>query len=260
MMRVLAFTTSYNADGLPTQVEMLGDTAKSGDESCSRTEYVANTAKHHIGLTKQILVSPTTWEAAAFGTLTSLTGASRVAYDGGAYGAAPTRGLPTEIWTLKGDGSGFTSGGTTGYDALGRTVKTTQPGQTESATTTYEPAVGMPMKVTETNELGHTSVETVEPGRGTTLTAKDPNGHTSKAVYDELGRLVQAWGPGRDPATHQLPDIQVEYRLRAGEPAAVISRTRGHEDRGATRPACPSPSTMCWRGPRRFSFITATRT
>ncbi|WP_432247283.1 polymorphic toxin-type HINT domain-containing protein [Streptomyces sanyensis] len=233
-MRVLASTTSYNSDGLPTQVEMLGDTAKSGDESCSRTEYVANTDTHHIGLTKQILVSPTTCEAAAFGTLTSLTGASRVAYDGGAYGAAPTRGLPTEIWTLKGDGSGFTSGGTTGYDALGRTVKSTQPGQTESATTTYEPAVGMPLKVTETNELGHTSVETVEPGRGTTLTTKDPNGHTSKAVYDELGRLVQAWGPGRDPATHQLPDMQVEYRLKAGEPAAVISRTRGHEDRVET--------------------------
>ncbi|MEU0086823.1 polymorphic toxin-type HINT domain-containing protein [Streptomyces sp. NPDC006274] len=233
-MRIVASHTSYNADGLPTQVEMLGDTGKSGDESCTRNEYVSNTDKHLIGLTKQILTSPTTCAAATFGTLTSLTDASRVTYDGGAYGAAPTRGLPTETWTLKGDGSGFTSNGTTGYDALGRTVKTTQPGQTASATITYEPAGGMPFKVTQTNELGHTSVQTVEPGRGAGLTTTDANGHTSRAVYDELGRVVEAWGPGRDPSTHEVPDLQVEYRLQAGEPTAVISRTRAHEDRVET--------------------------
>ncbi|MFI2504747.1 polymorphic toxin-type HINT domain-containing protein [Streptomyces sp. NPDC018972] len=233
-LREIASSTQYNADGLPTQVEMLGDLGKSGDETCTRTEYAADTAKHLIGLTKQILTSPTTCQAATFGTLTSLTGASRVAYDGGAYGEAPTRGLPTETWTLKGDGSGFTSNGTTGYDALGRTVRTTQPGQTASATTTYEPAVGMPFKVTETNELGHTSVETVEPGRGATLTTEDANGHISRAVYDELGRLLQAWGPGRAPATGTVPDLEVEYRIQQGEPAAVISRTRGHEDRVET--------------------------
>ncbi len=233
-IREIASSTDYNADGLPTQIEMLGDTGKSGDESCTRTEYIGNAAKHHIGLTKQILASPTTCATADFTKLTSLTGASRVAYDGGAYGAEPTRGLPTETWTLKGDGSGFTSNGTTGYDALGRTVKTTQPGQSDSAATTYEPATGMPHKVTETNELGHTSVETVEPGRGTTLTTMDANGHTSKAVYDELGRVVQAWGPGRDPATHKVPDLEVEYLLKEGEPSAVITRTRGHEDRVET--------------------------
>ncbi|WP_415952272.1 polymorphic toxin-type HINT domain-containing protein [Streptomyces sp. KLOTTS4A1] len=233
-LREMASSTQYNADGLPTQVEMLGDTGKSGDETCTRTEYVANTGKHMLGLTKQILTSPTTCAAATFGTLTSLTGAFRVAYDGGGYGTTPARGLPTESWALKGDGSGFTSNGTTGYDALGRTVKTTRPGETQSATTTYEPAVGMPFKVTETNELGHTSVETVEPGRGTTLTAQDANGHTTRAVYDELGRVVQAWGPGRDPATDTVPDLEVEYRLQQGEPAAVISRTRGHEDRVET--------------------------
>ncbi|PZT77541.1 sugar-binding protein [Streptomyces sp. AC1-42W] len=229
-LREIGSNTEYNADGLPTQVEMLGDLGRSGDETCTRTEYLANPAKGISGLTKQILTSPTTCAAATFGTLSSLTGAARVAYDGGAYGEAPTRGLPTATWTLNGDGSGFTSGGTTGYDALGRTVETTQPGQTASATTTYEPAVGMPFKVTETNELGHTSVQTVEPGRGTTLTAKDANGHVSRAVYDELGRLLQAWGPGRGPATDTVPDLEVGYRLRQGEPAAVISRTRGHED------------------------------
>lgn len=233
-MRIVASNTSYNADGLPTQVEMLGDIDKSGDESCTRNEYVSNTDKHLIGLTKQILTSPTTCAAATFGTLTSLTGASRVTYDGVAYGAAPTRGLPTETWTLKGDGSGFTSNGTTGYDALGRTVKATQPGQTASSTITYEPAGGMPFKVTQTNELGHTSVQTVEPGRGASLTTTDANGHTSRAVYDELGRVVEAWGPGRDPSTHEVPDLQVEYRLQAGEPTAVISRTRAHEDRVET--------------------------
>ncbi|MFD5574017.1 sugar-binding protein, partial [Streptomyces cadmiisoli] len=233
-LREIASSTTYNSDGLPTHVEMLGDTGSSGDESCTSTEYVSNTTKHQIGLTKQILTSPTTCAAATFTTLTSLTGASRVAYDDGAYGAQPTRGLPTQTWTLKGDGSGFTSNGTTGYDALGRTVKTTQPGQTASATTTYEPATGLPHKVTETNELGHTSVETVEPGRGTTLTTTDPNGHTNKAVYDELGRVVEAWGPGRAPATHQVPDLEVEYLLKKGEPSAVISRTRGHDDRVET--------------------------
>lgn len=77
-------------------------------------------------------------------------------------------------------------------------------------------------------------METVEPGRGTTLTATDADGHTSKAVYDELGRVVQAWGPGRDPATHEVPDLEVECLLEVGEPSAVITRTQGHEDRVET--------------------------
>ncbi|NNJ03423.1 sugar-binding protein [Streptomyces sp. PKU-MA01144] len=233
-LRKISSSTQYDGDGLPTRIEMLGDTGVTGDESCTMTEYVSDTTKHLIGLTKQIRTSPTTCAAAAFDNLATLTEASRVAYDGASYGTAPTRGLATETWTLKGDASGFTSNGTTGYDALGRTVKATQPGQTASATITYQPSVGLPHRVTETNELGHTNVETVEPGRGTTLTTTDPNGHTSKAVYDALGRLVEAWGAGRDPTTHQVPDLQVGYELAAGEPAAVIARTRGHEDRVET--------------------------
>ncbi|MFY1678345.1 ricin-type beta-trefoil lectin domain protein [Streptomyces sp. WMMC905] len=233
-LRRIGSSTRYDDDGLPTHIEMLGDTGVSGDESCTFTEYTGNPDKHLIGLTRQIRTSPTTCAAADFSDLSTLVEASRVAYDGAGYGTAPTRGMPTETWTLKGDGSGFTSNGTTGYDALGRTVQVTQPGRTASATIAYDPAAGLPHRVTETNELGHTSVETVETGRGTTLTTTDANQHTGQAVYDPLGRLIQAWGPGRAPGTHEVPDLQVRYEVHSGEPAAVVVGTRGHEDRVET--------------------------
>ncbi|NED78815.1 hypothetical protein G3I76_01710, partial [Streptomyces sp. SID11233] len=87
-------------------------------------------AKNLIGLTSQTLTSATPCAKATFGELKSLASASRTAYDGGAYGASlgdNTRGLATQTWSLKADGSGFQPDGEVAFDAIGRVVKTTDP-------------------------------------------------------------------------------------------------------------------------------------
>ncbi|AGZ39027.1 YD repeat-containing protein [Actinoplanes friuliensis DSM 7358] len=230
--RMLDTRTTYEATyGLPTRVESYGDTGKTGDESCTNLEYVHHTGKNIIGLTKQVRTSPTTCAAATFDTLTSLTSANRMAYDGGTYGAAladTTRGLASQTWSLKADGSGFQSDGTTGFDTTGRVVSRTDP-DGKTATITFEPASGQAFKVTEKNSLGHSQVQEIEPGRANGIRTTDANGNTSEAQYDPLGRLVKAWGAGR--ASTGVPDFEAVYSTPVGKPPFVTSKSRGHENR-----------------------------
>ncbi|MER8044802.1 ricin-type beta-trefoil lectin domain protein [Streptomyces sp. NPDC094032] len=248
-LRTVRTNTTYDSTyGLPTLVESLGDVEKSGDESCTKMEYLHHPGKNIIGLTKQVLASPSTCANADFTNLTTLSGATRTAYDGAAYGVAladTTRGLASETWSLKGDGTGFQSDGTSGFDAIGRVVKETDPNG-KSSTIAFEPPTGQVFKVTETNTLGHTQVLELEPGRATTLKTTDLNGYVSEAKFDPLGRLAEAWSPGRTPATGAVPDFRAEYTIPAEEtdpndasvktrkPPYVTTYSRGYEDRVET--------------------------
>ncbi|WP_327349859.1 polymorphic toxin-type HINT domain-containing protein [Streptomyces sp. NBC_01321] len=242
--RVVKTETTYEETyGLPTLVESFGDTGKSGDESCTKLEYVHQTGKNIIGLTKQALVSPTTCAKADFADLTTLSGANRTAYDHQAYGTAladTTRGLATESWSLNGVGTGFQSNGTTDFDAIGRVVKQTDP-DNKSSTITYTPSSGQVFEVTETNARGHSQKQELEPGRSTTLKTTDTNGHVSEAKYDPLGRLDEAWAPGRTPSASSVPDFKAVYTIPTynpenpdRKPPFVTTRTRGFEDRVET--------------------------
>ncbi|MET9346695.1 ricin-type beta-trefoil lectin domain protein [Streptomyces termitum] len=248
--RTVRTSTAYDPDtGLPTRVESFGDTGLSGDESCTRLEYYPeNTKLHLVGLTKQVLTSATTCQDAAFGDLKTLSGGMRTAYDHGAYGApiADTGlGEATETWSLKADGTGFQSDGTTDFDTLGRVVRQTDP-DGNSGTLAYEPSQGQVYKITETNALQHTQVQELEPGRGVTLRSTDANGNDSTAAYDPLGRLTDAWGAGRrgDP----VPDFHAVYTIPREEddpnsddpatkirkPPYVTTSSRGHDGRIST--------------------------
>ncbi len=81
----------------------------------------------------------------------------------------------------------------------------------------------------------------LEPGRSTTLKTTDANGHVSEAKYDPLGRLLEAWGPGRTPSTSSVPDLKAVYTVPEYDPENpdrkppfVTSYTRGHNDRVET--------------------------
>ncbi|GAA3390945.1 hypothetical protein GCM10017752_21650 [Streptomyces roseoviridis] len=225
---VKSHTTYESTHGLPTLVESLGDTGKTGDESCTKLEYLHNTAKNLIGLSKQVLVSPTTCATANWADLTTLSGAARTAYDGTAYGTAlgsTSRGLATESWSLNGTGTDFQSSGTTVFDAVGRVTKVIDPDLKESAIT-YDPPTGQVFKITQTNPLGHTQVQELEPGRAVTLKTTDANGHVSEAKFDPLGRLSEAWAPGR---TTGVPDFRAEYTIP--EPVPDTSDPDGGETR-----------------------------
>ncbi|GAB7048336.1 ricin-type beta-trefoil lectin domain protein [Catenuloplanes indicus] len=226
-------TTFEGTYGLPTFIESLGDTGKSGDESCTRTTYYHQTGRNLIGLTQEMLASPTLCENATWTDLKSLAGGGRTAYDGKAFGVAPadnSRGLVTETFSLKADGTGFQSGGTTEFDAIGRVIATTDVDGKKS-TMEYRPATGQAFWITTKNSLGHTQTQEVEPGRATTLKTTDLNGHVSEARFDALGRLVEAWSPGRTPTATTLPDFKAVYTTPAGSPPYVTTYTRGHENK-----------------------------
>ncbi|MCX3062406.1 ricin-type beta-trefoil lectin domain protein [Streptomyces beihaiensis] len=219
--RIVKTHTTYDSTyGLPVQVESLGDTGKSGDESCTKLEYLNRPDKNIIGLTKQALVSPTTCAAANFSDLSTLTGAIRTAYDGQAYGTAlgsGTQGEATESWSLNSAGTGFQSNGTHEFDPVGRVVKATDP-QGHSGTIAYSPSVGQVFSVTTTNALGQTQKQELEPGRSTTLKTTDANGNVSQATYDPLGRLSEAWAPGRTPSSSSVPDFRAVYTVPQYDP------------------------------------------
>ncbi|MET9436671.1 polymorphic toxin-type HINT domain-containing protein [Streptomyces sp. NPDC006551] len=245
-LRTVKTLTTYDSTyGLPTLVESLGDTGRAGDESCTKSEYTHQTGKNLIGLSKQVLNSPTTCASANWADLSTLTGGTRTAYDGTGYGAAladTTRALATETWSLNGDGTGFQTDGTNGFDALGRVTRKTDP-DGKSSTIAFDPPTGQVFKVTQTNALGHTQVQELEPGRAVTLKSTDANGHVSEAKYDPLGRLAEAWAPGRTPTTGAVPDFRAEYTvpkpepdpadptLETRKPPYVTTYSRGHKDR-----------------------------
>ncbi|WP_237407932.1 ricin-type beta-trefoil lectin domain protein [Streptomyces sp. M2CJ-2] len=236
-------TTFESTHGLPTQVESLGDTGEDGDESCTKLEYLHHTGKNLIGLTKQALVSPTTCANADFADLSTLSGATRTAYDGTAYGTAlagTTRGLATQTWSLNGAGTGFQTNGTSEFDAIGRVVKQTDP-DGKSGTIAYTPSTGQVFEITETNAVGHTQKQELEPGRSTGLKTTDANGHVSEAKYDPLGRLLEAWAPGRTPSSSSVPDFRAVYTIPEYDPENpdrkppfVTTHSRGHNDRVET--------------------------
>ncbi|WP_069766809.1 ricin-type beta-trefoil lectin domain protein [Streptomyces sp. LUP30] len=254
-VRQVRTTTTYDPTyGYPTQVESEGDTGKTGDESCTQSTYLNRTDKNLIGLSKQVLVSPTLCANANWSDLTTLSGGSRTAYDGTAYGTAlgsATRGLATESWSLNDKGTGFNTNGTTGFDDVGRVIRQTDPDQLKqafpkSSTISYEsigPATGQIFKVTTTNVLGHSQIQELEPGRSTTLKTTDANNLVSEAVYDPLGRLAEAWIPGRTPSPNSVPDFRAVYTVPAEEtdptnsnikirkPPYVTTYARGYEDR-----------------------------
>ncbi|WP_307706191.1 polymorphic toxin-type HINT domain-containing protein [Streptomyces sp. V1I6] len=221
--RSLRTNTTYEAAyGLPTKVESLGDTGRSGDEACSVMSYVHNTAKHLIGLAKETLTTAGTCAEAVGATGADWISGARIAYDGAVFGAVPVLGLATTTWDISGSGGSWTQSGTVQYDSVGRPTSATDAAGNTS-TTTYAPATGQVYKITTTNALNHTQTSEIEPGRGTTLKETDANGRTSSFAYDALGRATAGWRTSQ--STSEAASIRMEYNTTPGEPVSVVTST-----------------------------------
>ncbi|MGW1282033.1 polymorphic toxin-type HINT domain-containing protein [Streptomyces tsukubensis] len=209
-----------NTYGLPYEIESQGDTGVTGDETCSRMEYVHNTAKHMIGLSKQALTTAGPCPAAGTEPAASTwISGSRVAYDKLAYGATPTDGLATTTWTVNKDGGTWDKDAEVTYDSLARPVSATDAVGSTS-TTEYIPASGQVYSVKTKNAKNHTSTSEIEPGRATALKETDPNGRVTTFEYDGLGRTVKAWGPTN---TAGEPAAKFTYSAKPGDPISVRS-------------------------------------
>jgi RHS repeat-associated protein len=222
--RTVKSSTLYDDTyGLPYQVETLGDTGQNHDETCTLTSYLHNTSAWLIGLVEQTKTTAGTCAQAATATGDDVVSASRTAYDGQAYGTAPTKGEATDIWSTDGAGTGWIHTGTTTYDDYGR-VSTVKDAAGNTDSTTYNPPSGQVFSTTATNARGYTSTTTVEPGRGTPVKSSDANSHEVTQAYDALGRTTAVWTASQDPTTDD-PYKTFSYDTAVGKPAAVTTST-----------------------------------
>ncbi|CAN3984653.1 hypothetical protein KPATCC21470_7381 [Kitasatospora purpeofusca] len=177
-------------------------------------------------------------------TAANTVGGSRTIYDGRPFKQAGTTGDATDVQVLDHyDGAGkqvYTHGGSTSYDAYGRTVATSTPnGSSYDATgsqlagatitpavttTTRSPAGGLfPTTVTTTGPMGADWTATVnqEPGRGLALDETDANQRTTTQQYDGLGRRTAVWVPGR--GLDELPNQRFDYAVNGTAGPSVIT-------------------------------------
>ncbi|MFF2954941.1 RHS repeat-associated core domain-containing protein [Kitasatospora sp. NPDC057965] len=177
-------------------------------------------------------------------TAANTVGGSRTLYDGRPFKQAGTTGDASGVQVLDHyDAAGnpvYTHGGSTTYDAYGRTVTTATPdgsvydaagAQLSGATltpavttTTRSPATGLfPTTVTTTGPLGAgwTAVVSQEPGRGQALSETDTNQRTTTQQYDGLGRRTAVWIPGR--GLDELPNQRFSYAVNGTAGPSVIT-------------------------------------
>jgi RHS repeat-associated protein len=245
----LVDTTYDTVAGRVTKVDDQGDTSVTTDDVCTRTTYATNT-------TANILKLPSRVETVSVSCATTpdrtkhVVSDVRSAYDGLAYGAAPTKGDATATAKLtKHDGTTGTyleTGAT--FDAYGRPLTTTdltanvtatestapvRTARTDGLTTTtaYSPTTGFPTTVTTTtppakagdSTTAQTTTTTMDPVRGLPTQQKDTNGKTTNFTYDALGRADKVWLADR--LTGQTPNYEFDYFIEEGKPVAVRTLT-----------------------------------
>ncbi|MCX5450664.1 polymorphic toxin-type HINT domain-containing protein [Streptomyces nigrescens] len=237
--------------GRVKEVSDRGDDSTTNDDRCTRTTYATNTDKN-------ILTLPTRVETVATECGSNPDRAKdvisdvRTAYDGGGYGAVPTKGDATAVATLKkhdGTTATYLETGTT-YDGYGRPEKVTDltgnvtaigdsaPTRTartagRTTTTAYTPATGIPTKTVTTTPpadpkdttTAQTTTTELDPLRGQPAATVDTNGKRTTLKYDALGRTLKVWLPDRARTTVQLPNYEFDYYVEDGKPATVATRT-----------------------------------
>ncbi|MFI1649681.1 RHS repeat domain-containing protein [Streptomyces avidinii] len=228
--RRTAVEKTYDEYGLVTKVNDLGDTSKSDDDQCTRTEYARNAAKHLLDLESREETVSVACNVAVQRPLHVISD-ERTHYDGKGFGEEPVRGDATraeELAEYLNDQPRYVTTGSEKFDQYGRSLEATDAlGNTSK--TEYTPATGeMPHQVVTTNALGHTETDIIDPTRGLTVTEIDGDGRREESEYDALGRLVKGWEAGR--LRTQNPDVEISYLIRKDGPSAVTTRTRLADD------------------------------
>ncbi|MFE4822174.1 polymorphic toxin-type HINT domain-containing protein [Streptomyces sp. NPDC056704] len=242
--------THDTTTGLVTQSEDLGDTATAKDDQCTRTTYVSGSVPVDAPARVETV-------AKACGVSTSrpadVMSDVRTAYDGGAYGAAATKGDATRTAKLKaysGSSAAYLESAST-YDGYGRALTTTdltadvtvtsagtltRTARTDGRTTTtaYIPTTGFPTSSTVTtppatagdSTTAQTSTTAYEGLRGQPLTETDTNGKVITYAYDALGRNTKVWLADR--LTGQTPTYEFSYTIIDNKPVVVGTKTIGN--------------------------------
>lgn len=210
-------TTEYDAYGLPTEVD---ETTAGGKRRCTVTSYARNTGLH--------LLEPVSRELTTLGACGTTGGKvvedSRTLYDNLPFGAAPVKGLPTEVQELNAKGDGYITVDRTAYDIHGRETETWDAENRRTTVVNTPLTHARPVKTVTTDPLGHTETTEFDPVRGLPVKETDANDKSATMQYDPLGRLLKVWEIDRDPAT-QTPTASYDYTVRRDGPTVVTNRT-----------------------------------
>ncbi|MFD3682482.1 polymorphic toxin-type HINT domain-containing protein [Streptomyces sp. NPDC058613] len=252
--------TTYDDYGMATRTASSGDTAKTGDETCTRTWYARNDAKGITALTSRTrtvgaLCSVTDDKLTLPTTLTTrgdvLTDTATV-YDDTTATAwtanqTPTLGLPT--WNGRAQSYPAANGtadrdpaGSAGWQTLskatydtaaaklGRPLSTTDTNG-NTTTTSYAPAAAGPLEVTVTTAPKLASNGQQHRGyvytnlRGSVVRAIDANMASTYSTYDALGRITATWLPNRGQS--MTPNVKYDYLLARGKQPWTSTSTLG---------------------------------
>jgi YD repeat-containing protein len=234
-VRTTRVVTTYDPTyGLPTQVDDQGDIATAQDDRCTRTEYAQNTGANIVATvrrTETVSVACATTPSRPANVIAD----ARTLYDGGAFGAAPTRGLVTAVQVLADYVNAspvYLTQASTTFDDQGRPITATDA-MGRTSTTAYTPSTGGPVTgttVTAPDPDGTgpitASVTTVElaPAWGSPVKVTDPNGKVTSATRDALGRTSAVWLPGRTQGT-KTANTTFAYTVSRTGPNTVTTQT-----------------------------------
>ncbi|MEJ3750926.1 RHS repeat-associated core domain-containing protein [Actinomycetes bacterium KLBMP 9797] len=219
--------TSYDAYGLPTQVNDLGDTSKGDDDECVRTTYATrDTTKWLIAYKareERVSVACTATPSRPADVLSDV----RTFYDGSTtFGAAPTKGdvtLTQEVASYSGSTPTYVQSTRATYDSYGRTLDSFDALDRKTSTR-YTPPSGGPLTATTvTNPLGHVETSTYEPAWGDETSLVDVNGRRTDLTYNPLGQLTAVWLPDRSKADGETASQKFTYLIRTDAPSVVTT-------------------------------------
>ncbi|MFV8127734.1 polymorphic toxin-type HINT domain-containing protein [Streptomyces syringium] len=241
------------ATGRAKQVDDYGDTSTTADDRCTRTTYADNADANILSLPSRVETLATACDTTVVDRSKAVLSDVRTAYDGGAYGASPTKGDATSVATLKkhdGSQTTYLESGTTVdsygrplavtdltadvvFDLAGKHLSTTKRSDGRTTTTAYAPDTGFPTTVTTTTPpskagdatTAQTTKTTVDPLRGQPVTKWDANNKRTDFVYDALGRSTKIWLANRAKAAGGAPSYEFTYTITDGKPVSVGTRT-----------------------------------
>jgi RHS repeat-associated protein len=220
---------AYDAYGLPTDVNDLGDTSSTADDACTHTDYARNTAgtAYLVDFPARTVTTDCSTTPADSGYLTG----SEIYYDNSTTnGAPPSQGLPTltnALASVSGGTKTWKLAGRAGYDPNGRVTSRWDPLDRQTTTAYSPPSGAVVQQVTVTKPLGQVTTTVFLPGRGVPTQVTDANLKVTTAQYDPLGRLIKVFKPHTSPAT-SVPDLEYTYTLRAsGGPNALTIKRLG---------------------------------
>ncbi|WP_443062789.1 polymorphic toxin-type HINT domain-containing protein [Streptomyces sp. NBC_00390] len=238
--RTRTIATTFDDDGLPVTVEDRGDNATTGDETCERTWYAADSTVGINGLV--IRTRATAKPCATTDDALDLPADSKspgdvisdiaIAYDTTTWSATQTPTKGEARWS--GRAAGYTAANApiwqkvtaTTYDVLGRPTAVEDTNGRTVATTGYTPVAGGPTTATSVaNAKSHTTATLLDFATGNPLKVTDANSKVTESEYDSLGRLTKVWLPNRLKVLGATPNHTYSYNVTGSGLSWVASST-----------------------------------